>query len=226
MARPARRHAPAPADDAAQRTADRAWWLRALLVFQAPRPVFAALRNATPQDVDARQEPVLAFVLLAGIAGVLASPTAGTLLDDPARDGVVVAIFAFLAGGIYAFFGYLIGGAAVYFGARAAGGGGTYRAGRHIFGFAVAPVALSLFVLWPVRLALYGSDSFRSDGSDSATANHVFGGLQLAFAFWALALLVIGVRTVHGWSWGRALAAVTAAAAVLVCFVALWPLLG
>lgn len=225
MAQRVRTGAPAP-DDAAQRAADRAWWLRALLVLQAPRAVFAALRNDAPEDVDARQEPVLAFVLLAGIAGVLASPTASTLLDDPARDGVVVAVFAFLAGGIYAFFGYLIGGAAVYFGARAAGGAGTYRRARHVLGFALSPVALSLFVLWPVRLALYGSDSFRSDGSDSATANRVFGGLQLAFALWALALLVVGVRAVHGWSWARTLAAVTAAAAVLASFVALWPLLG
>ena len=33
--------------------------------------------------------------------------------------------------------------------------------------------------------------------------------------FWAKALLVIGVRTVHGWSWPRSLVAVLGAAALL-----------
>jgi hypothetical protein len=38
--------------------------------------------------------------------------------------------------------------------------------------------------------------------------------LAAGFVAWSLALLVIGVRSVHGWSWRRALAA-TAAALVL-----------
>ena len=46
---------------------DREWWLRTLVIFQAPRAVFAALRNDAPEDAEARQEPVLALVLLAGV---------------------------------------------------------------------------------------------------------------------------------------------------------------
>ena len=72
--------------------------------------------------------------------------------------------------------------------------------------FASVPIALSL-VLWPVKLALYGDDWFRSGGRDSGTATVAFDVLGAAFLAWALALLVTGVRSVHGWTWTRAAAA-------------------
>jgi hypothetical protein len=53
---------------------ERAWWLRTLAVLQAPTPVFAALRDDSQEAAAARQEPVTAIVLLAGIASVLAAP--------------------------------------------------------------------------------------------------------------------------------------------------------
>jgi hypothetical protein len=68
------------------------------------------------------------------------------------------------------------------------------------------PLALSLFV-WPVKLAVYGESLFRSGGRDHGAGVRVFDGLELAFALWAAALLVIGVRAVHGWTWARAGAA-------------------
>jgi hypothetical protein len=61
--------------------------------------------------------------------------------------------------------------------------------------------------VWPVKLAVYGEDVFRSGGSDSGSGGHVFSAVMLVFAAWAAALLVTGVRTVHGWTWPRALAA-------------------
>ena len=63
------------------------WWLRAALVLQAPRAVFAALGDEAEEDTAARAEPVLAIVILAGIATVLSSSAAGHLLDDPALTG-------------------------------------------------------------------------------------------------------------------------------------------
>src|SRR6266545_7853560 len=80
---------------------DRQWLLRALLVLQAPRAVFSALRDEADDAAQARQEPVLALLWLAGIAGVLATSVARTLLDDPTRDGLTVAVWAFLGGGFY-----------------------------------------------------------------------------------------------------------------------------
>jgi hypothetical protein len=44
--------------------------------------------------------------------------------------------------------------------------------------------------------------------------------LQLGFALWSLALLFLGVRVVHGWSWPRTAATVAAGAALLVAVVA------
>jgi hypothetical protein len=202
--------------------AERAWWRRTLAVLTAPRRVFAALDDEAPDDLEARQEPLTAVVFLAAIAAVLATPVTGRLLDDVVIDGILIPVLAVFTGGIYAVFGYFVLGGAVYLGARAAGSQGSYRRSRHIFGFSLVPLALSLLVLWPIRLALYGSDSFRSGGSDSPTGDRIFDVLQLGFALWTVALLVVGLRTVERWGWGRALAAVTAAVAVVAALVALF----
>jgi hypothetical protein len=204
--------------------AERAWWRRTLGILTAPRHVFAALADDTQDELDARQEPLTAVVFLAAIAAVLATPATGRLLDDPVIDGLLVLVLAIFTGGVYAAFGYFVLGGAVYLGARAAGSSGSYRRARHIFGFALAPLALSLLLLWPVRLALYGSDSFRSGGSDAPTGDRIFTVLQLGFAAWTVALLVLGLRVVERWSWGRAVAGTTAALAVVAALVALFRL--
>jgi hypothetical protein len=79
----------------------RDWWLRALGILQSPRAVFAAIHDDSAEAAQARAEPITAIVLLAGIAGVLSTTIAGGLLDDPTFDGVSVAVWAFLGGGIY-----------------------------------------------------------------------------------------------------------------------------
>ena len=79
--------------------------------------------------------------------------------------------------------------------------------------FAAVPIALSL-VLWPVKLAVYGEALFRTGGSDHGAGARVFDVLELAFLLWAVVLLVIGVRAVHGWTWARAAAACALAIAV------------
>src|SRR5919106_111276 len=166
-------------------TSERLWWLRALLVLQAPRPVFAALRDDSDDAADARQEPLVAIVFLAGIAGVLATSVAGRLLDDPAADdGLVVLVWAIVGGGFYGLTAYFLVGALLYLGASLLGSLGSYRRARHVLGFAAVPIALSLLV-WPARLALYGSDAFRSGGSDDG-AEDVFLGVQAGFVVWAL----------------------------------------
>jgi hypothetical protein len=185
---------------------ERAWWLRALLVLQSPRPVFAALRDDSDEAAQARQEPLLAIVFLAGISLVLSTTIAGRLLDDPEYDALLIGVWAILAGGIHGLVAYFVVGGAVYLGASFAGGLGSYRRARHVLGFACVPLALSL-VVWPVRLAVFGDDAFRTGGSDNGAGQTVFEAIELAFLSWALVLLVIGLRTVHGWTWPRALAA-------------------
>jgi hypothetical protein len=204
--------------------ADKVWWGRVPAVLTAPSRVFAALENDTEDDLDARQEPLTAIVFLAAIAAVLSTPATGRLLDDPVIDGILIPVLAVFTGGIYAVFGYFVLGGAVYLGARAAGSRGNYRRGRQILGFSLVPLALSWLVLWPVRLALYGSDSFRSGGSDAPTGDRIFDVLQIGFALWSVALLLVGLRTVERWAWARSLAAVTAALAVVVALVALFRL--
>ena len=197
---------------------DRDWWLRVPAVLLSPGPVFAALRNEEREDVEARSEPVLALVCLAGVAVALGTGTARTLYDNPEYDALLVAVWAVIAGGIVAFAGYFIVGGALYLGARGLGSEGTFRRARHTLGFAVAPLALSLLLLWPVQLAVYGTDRFSRFGSDEGTASRVFDALELGFAAWSAVLLLVGVRVVHGWSWWRSLGALGLVALFLAAF--------
>jgi hypothetical protein len=185
----------------------RDWWLRLLLVLQRPRPVFVALRDESRESLSDRTEQVLLIVWLAGIAYAVASPTASHLMDDADYDGLLVAVWAFIAGGIVGGFAYFLLGALLHVGVRALGSQGTYRRSRQVLAFACVPLVLSL-VLVPVRLALYGEDVFRSGGSDAGSGAHVFAVLDYGFALWAFGLLVVGIRSVHGWTWRRAVSAV------------------
>jgi hypothetical protein len=191
----------------------RDWWLRTLLVLQRPRPVFVALRDDDPDAVAERAEPILLIIWLAGIAAVLADSM--TYLDDASRDGVDLAIWAFVAGGITGAFAYFVVGWLLYRVSRALGSHGSRRRSRHVLAFAFTPLALSL-ALWPFKLALYGDDWFRSGGSDSGAAVLGFDVLTAGFAAWSIVLLVVGVRSVHGWTWQRTLAATAIALSVPV----------
>ena len=92
-------------------------------------------------------------------------PGVGTLMDDPRRDGITVAMIVFIAGALYGAATYWIGGGALAIGIRGAGGAGTARGARHVLAFAAAPLALALFVVWPIRLAAYGDHVFHSGGA-------------------------------------------------------------
>jgi hypothetical protein len=204
-------------------TDERSWLLRALLVLQNPRPVFAALRDDSDEVARARSEPILALIWLAGIACVLATPVAGRVLDDYEFDALVIAVWAVLAGGLFGVAAYFAGGGVLQLAGRALGTRGTYRRARHVLGYAAAPLALSLIVYWPIRIAIQGSDMFRTDGSDGG---HVLADLFYVFVAWTLVLLVVGVRTVHGWTWARAAATVILAAAAGAIVLELGALLG
>jgi Yip1-like protein len=172
---------------------ERVWLKRALLVLVRPRDVFLLLRDDSDDAARARGEALLALVWLAGISGVLWTPVAGRILDDVNLDWVDLLVWAFIGGGLYGFAVYFGGGLIVYWVTRAVGGI-TYRQVRHVLGFAAAPIALSLFVVWPARVAVYGEDVFRSGGSDRGAGNDAFVALELAFLAWSLALLVLGLR--------------------------------
>ena len=193
----------------------RAWWLRVPAVLLSPRSVFFALREEDDEDVAARAEPLLLVIWLAGMASVLATPTASGLLDDGDFDTVLVAVWTFIAGGLYGFVGYFVAGFGVYFGVRLFGSLGSFRRARQTVGFALVPLAASLLLVLPLRLAIYGGDTFRGGGADEGSGERAVLVVQLAFVGWSLVVLAIGVRVTHGWRWLRALTAVAAAAALL-----------
>ena len=189
-------------------SSERDWWLRALLVLQSPRPVFAALRDDSQEAVVERQEPVLAIVLLGGLAGVLMTSLTGRLLDDPEYDLAVLLVYLFVAGVIHGFAGLFVIGGLLYFASSLAGSLGSYRRARHLLAYAALPIVLTL-LLWPVKLALYGDDVFRTGGADSGAGGaRVFEVLEWGAVAWSVALLALGTRIVHAWSRPRAAAVV------------------
>ena len=172
---------------------ERVWLQRAALVLVRPREVLVRLRDDSDAVARARSEALLALVWLAGISGVLWTPVGGRILDDVTLDWVDLLVWAFIGGGIYAVVAYFGGGLVLYWLTRAVGGI-SQRQARHLLGFAAAPVALSLFVVWPARVAVYGEDVFRSGRSDRGAGNSAFVGLELAFVGWSLLLLLLGLR--------------------------------
>ena len=184
---------------------ERVWLLRAALVLVSPRRVFRSLRDDSDPAARARSEAVLALVLLAGIATVLWTPQYGRLMDDALvdGDGLLVAVIAFVGGGIYGTAAYWATGLGLSWLTQALGRRLGYRQARHLVAFAAAPLALSLVLLWPVRLAFYGDDLFRTGGSDHGAGNAVFVGLELGLIAWALLLLVLGAGTVSVRRGGR-----------------------
>ena len=192
----------------------QAWWLRALLVAQAPRAVFAALRDDSREAADERQDTIAAVAFFAGLALTLVTSQSASFADDPARTGIVIPVWLFIAGLLVAVVNYWLAGGVLYLALSWLGSNSSYRQARHLLALAAVPFALSL-VLLPVRLALYGGAIFRSGGSDTGSGAHVFPILEAGFGLWSLVLLAIGVRVVQRWSWPRTLGAV-GAFAVLV----------
>jgi hypothetical protein len=208
------------ADTARPSALERNWWLRAPAVLVAPRAVFASLRDDSEEAVEARQEALTAMIGVAAIAAVLASPTFRRILNDGDVTLVLIPVLAFISGAIYAVALYWLGGGLLYGAARRLGGLGSYHRARHLLALSTAPVALTLFTLWPLRIAIYGQNLFRTGGEDWGPGDRIFGGLVYFSFAWSAILLVIGVRTVHGWSWGRSLATTALAAALPALIVA------
>lgn len=208
------------AETATASTLERNWWVRVPAALVASRQIFASLRDDSDAAYEARQEPLMAVAGLAGIAGVLATPVARGLLNDPSFSLALVPVWAFIGGALYALAVYWLGGGLLYGASRRLGGEGSWRRSRHVLALAGTPLALTLVTLWPIRIAIYGEDLFRTGGNDYGRGDAIFGALVYAAFAWSGWLLVVGVRSVHGWSWGRAAAAVALAAAFPALIVA------
>ena len=196
------------------------WWKRAPLVLLVPRLVFVELRDESVEAAEERQEPLAALIALAGISVVLVSPAFRQMMNTGGVDAILVVVLAFIAGVLYAVATTWLGGGLLFGAARRLGGLGSYRRARNTVELASAPLALALLTFWPVHLAIYGSDLFRTGGDDYGRGDSIFGAVFLGFVAWSVILLLLGVRATHGWGWGRSAIAVVLAAAFPALIVA------
>jgi hypothetical protein len=199
---------------------ERAWWVRVPLVLGDPRSVFAALRDDSEEAASARQEPVTAIVFLAGIATAFVAARHAALLDDPDFDPLTVAVWVIAAGGVQGLFDYWVAGAALFGGLSGFGDAGRYRSARHLIAYASVPLILSLLVVWPLRLAAFGGDVFRTGGSDHGALAWALDAADAALVVWAAALVLVGIRVVHQWDWPRTLGAYVLSIGVLAAIIA------
>jgi Yip1-like protein len=194
-----------------------AWWRHVPRVLWRPREVFVALRETDEDDQTARQEPILAIVLLAGIAAVLMM--GGTIVSDPSVDGLVVGAVTFISGALYGAAAYVVLGIGVLLGVRGAEGEGTFRDARHLVAFSLAPLAASVIVLIPVIAVAYGSAYFGDETPGSST--RVVLAIGLPFVAWSAVLLGLGLRVTYQLSWRGVVAALALAGVFVAAFVAL-----
>jgi hypothetical protein len=197
----------------------RQWWRRVPRLLTRPSEVFVALQDDDEVDVDARSEPILAIVLVAGMAGILLTPTWGTLIDDESLDWMVLAVVTFIGGLFYGTAGYFLLGVGVWLGARAVGLETRGRKARQLVGFAALPFALSILVTVPAILLAFGTDWFRAGGSDDGTGRTVVVSLGLALALWSVGLLALGLRTTFELPWRGVVGALALAAVIVAAFV-------
>ena len=122
-------------------------------------------------------------------------------------DGLLVAIWAFLAGSLYGGFGYWSAGAFLY------GGVTSARLGRELQALAARPRvrrrsdrALARALAGQARRLRRGLVPERRPRHGRRCRRLRRRSTSLCL-LWAGVLLVIGVRAVHGWTWGRSLAA-------------------
>jgi hypothetical protein len=193
------------------------WWRRMLRVLWRPREVLVALRDVDEDDMAARQEPILAVVLLAGMTAVLLM--GGTLVDDPSVDGFVAAAVTFIAGGLYGAAGYFVLGVGVWIGVRGANGEGTFAQARHLVAVSAVPIATAFLVVAPVVAVAYGVDYVR--GAAPSSSSIVALAIGLPFVAWAAALLVAGLRVTFRLGWVGVATAVALAGVFVAVFVTL-----
>jgi hypothetical protein len=200
----------------------RRWWRLVPRLVTHPTEVFVALRDDDEVDVDARSEPILAIVIVAGMAGILLTPAWATLIDEESLDWMVIAVITFIGGLFYGAAGYFLLGLVVWLGARAVGLEAPGRTARQVVGFAALPFALSFVVTVPIVLVGFGYDWFHTGGSDDGTGRAIVLSIALVFALWSLGLLALGLRTAFELPW-RGVAGALALAAVIIAAFAVLP---
>ena len=168
----------------------RAWWLRVPAVLLSPRSVFFALREEDEDDVAARSEPLLLVIWLAGMASVLATPTAADILDDPEYDTVLLVVWTFIAGGLYGVVGYFVLGLAIASACDSSEASATSDARDRRSGSRSCHSRCRCSSCCPCGSRSTAGTRFGAEARTKGRVRRVLLVVQLVFVAWSLALLV------------------------------------
>ena len=92
------------------------------------------------------------------------------------------------------------------------------RKTRQVVGFAALPLALSIVITLPAIVLAFGSDWFRTGGSDDGSGRFIVISVGLAFALWSLGLLAVGLRTTFELPWRGVVGALALAGVIVAVF--------
>ena len=145
--------------------------------------IFGRLREDSPDEAAERSELVAGLAFAAGVAAALGAGRE-ELEELDLLDSL---IWVFVTGLALGFALYWVVGWALAFIVRRLGGEGSPRRVRHVLAFSFVPLvfAVAVWLIWPPLLLLLVALS--------------------------VALLLVGLREVYGWSFTRAAAAVALA---------------
>ena len=199
---------------------ERQWWARLPRLFYAPAGVFAELRDESREAADARQEPLVAIIFLAGIAMFLVARRARAAVRALPRAERAHADRRVDLRRRTGRRSRTSGSAAP---SSTSARAGSERRPATVWrgispGSRRSPFVVLLVLAWPVRLGLYGFDLFRTGGGDTGAGSDVFIALDALALAWTLVLVVIGVRQTQRWSWSRSAAALGVVALFAILF--------
>jgi hypothetical protein len=155
------------------------------------------------------------------MACVILTPAWGTVMDDSTVDTLVLLVVTFIGGVFYGAAGYFLLGLALWLGAKAVGVDTPFKIARQVVAFAALPLALAFVVLVPTIALAFGTDWFRTGGSDEGTGRAVVIAIGLGFVAWSAVLVALGLRTTFRLPWRGVLGALLLAGVLVAAFAVL-----
>lgn len=168
----------------------------------SPRQVFKYIND------NQYDKYVIMLLLFAGISRAFDRASMKNMGDDMDLSSIIG--FCIIGGGLLGWLSYYIYAALLSWTGEWIGGQGDSKQLLRIMSYATFPASLGLILLIP-QISIYGVEMYKANGDITSAGFRlnfiVYGSilLEIALAFWSLALNVIGISEVQKLSIGKAI---------------------